>query len=300
MGEGALFRNAAVGGFNKEDVLRYIEMMKQSSLENGMKLEQATRQLQDAQRRIQVLEAQLGQKTEEASRMAQERQGLEKSARLAEEEAHRLSARLAGYEADKAKLQAVETQIGSLMVSAHMYANRIVSQARQEAERITQQASLAIDQATSHINILSVDAQSAQGRYQSLFEEVSGKIQELTASLQDAGEQLQANIRRNVAEAEQALRDEMVIPQADADAGRQADGKTPPPEEASPAPSVGSEQIQATGPAGTSGEPGAEPAAAPLSSMDEPASPEPSRSPESGIDYSRFVDVISDDSMFSK
>ena len=32
-----------------------------------MKLDQATRQLQDAQRRVQVLEAQLKQKTEEAS-----------------------------------------------------------------------------------------------------------------------------------------------------------------------------------------------------------------------------------------
>ena len=70
MGEEAQFRNAAWGGFNKEDVLRYIEMMKQSALETNMKLDQATRQLQDAQRRVQVLEAQLKQKTEEASRLA--------------------------------------------------------------------------------------------------------------------------------------------------------------------------------------------------------------------------------------
>ena len=62
MGEEAQFRNAAWGGFNKEDVLRYIEMMKQSALETNMKLDQATRQLQDAQRRVQVLEAQLKQK----------------------------------------------------------------------------------------------------------------------------------------------------------------------------------------------------------------------------------------------
>ena len=37
MGEEAQFRNAAWGGFNKEDVLRYIEMMKQSALETNMK-----------------------------------------------------------------------------------------------------------------------------------------------------------------------------------------------------------------------------------------------------------------------
>ena len=40
MGEEAQFRNAALGGFNKEDVLRYIEMMKQSALETNMKLDQ--------------------------------------------------------------------------------------------------------------------------------------------------------------------------------------------------------------------------------------------------------------------
>ena len=62
MGEEAQFRNAALGGFNKEDVLRYIEMMKQSALETNMKLDQTTRQLQDAQRRVQVLEGQLRQK----------------------------------------------------------------------------------------------------------------------------------------------------------------------------------------------------------------------------------------------
>ena len=72
---------------------------------------------------------------------------------------------------------------------------------------------LAIDQATNHINILSVDAESAQGRYQSLFNEVSAKIQALSSSLQEAGEQLQANIRRNVAEAEQALRAEAPPPE---------------------------------------------------------------------------------------
>ena len=304
MGEGALFRNAAVGGFNKEDVLRYIEMMKQSSLENGMQLEQATRQLQDAQRRVQVLETQLEQKTQEASRLAQERQALEERARLAEEQARHLSARVSGYEADKAKLQAVETQIGSLMVSAHMYANRIVSQARQEAERITQQASLAIDQATNHINLLSVDAQSAQGRYQSLFEEVSGKIQTLTASLQEAGEQLQANIRRNVAEAKQALREGAAIPQADAGAGGQAAASAPAQEGAPGSPVAAPcptepETIQPGEPAGIGGE------AIKQSDSSSPLPTEgvpdpPSQLEGGGIDYSRFVDVIPDDSMFSK
>ena len=81
MGEGAQFRNAVVGGFNKEDVLRYIEMMKQSTLESNMKLDQTTRQLQDAQRRIQVLEAQLKQKKEEASRLTADNQSLQARSR---------------------------------------------------------------------------------------------------------------------------------------------------------------------------------------------------------------------------
>lgn len=275
MGEEALFRNAAIGGFHKEDVLRYIEVMKQSALESNMKLDQSTRQLQDAQRRVQVLESQLRQKTEEASALAAERQELQTRARQAEEQAGRLSARLAGYDADQSKLQAVETQIGSLMVSAHMYANRIVSQARQEAERITQQASLAIDQATNHINVLSVDAESAQGRYQNLFNEVSGKIQALSSTLQEAGEQLQANIRRNVAQAEQALREEMPFP------GAAPSGPDKPP----------AEEKTVGGPT----------AARPVAEAPPPApAPEAPKQQESGIDYSRFIDVISDGDLFSE
>ena len=280
MGEEAQFRNAAWGGFNKEDVLRYIEMMKQSALETNMKLDQATRQLQDAQRRVQVLEAQLKQKTEEASRLAADGQAHQARLQQAQEQVRRLDARLSSYDADKSKLQAVETQIGSLMVSAHMYSNRIISQAKQEAERITQQASLAIDQATNHINILSVDAESAQGRYQSLFNEVSAKIQALSSSLQEAGEQLQANIRRNVAEAEQALRAE-----------------APPPEDVRPEGAVEPEleemQQQAEAvPQESAPEP---------HRGDKPVPPQQSpREPDSGIDYSRFIDVISNESMFSE
>lgn len=288
MGEEAQFRNAAWGGFNKEDVLRYIEMMKQSALETNMKLDQATRQLQDAQRRVQVLEAQLKQKTEEASRLAADSRAHQERLQQAQEQVRRLDARLSSYDADKSKLQAVETQIGSLMVSAHMYSNRIISQAKQEAERITQQASLAIDQATNHINILSVDAESAQGRYQSLFNEVSAKIQALSSSLQEAGEQLQANIRRNVAEAEQALRAE-----------------APPPEDAPASDPPVSGPVRPDGAVEPELEMQAD--AVPLESApeprreDKPVSPQQSpREPDSGIDYSRFIDVISNEGMFSE
>ena len=291
MGEEAQFRNAAWGGFNKEDVLRYIEMMKQSALETNMKLDQATRQLQEAQRRVQVLEAQLKQKTEEASRLAADGQAHQARLQQAQEQVRRLDARLSSYDADKSKLQAVETQIGSLMVSAHMYSNRIISQAKQEAERITQQASLAIDQATNHINILSVDAESAQGRYQSLFNEVSAKIQALSSSLQEAGEQLQANIRRNVAEAEQALRAEAPPPEdAHASDLPVSDPVRP---EGAVEPELEEMQQQAEAvPQESAPEPHRE---------DKPVPPQQSpREPDSGIDYSRFIDVISNESMFSE
>ncbi len=317
MGEGAQFRNAVVGGFNKEDVLRYIEMMKQSTLESNMKLDQTTRQLQDAQRRIQVLEAQLKQKKEEASRLTADNHSLQARLQQTQEQAQQMSARLSGYEADKSKLQAVETQIGSLMVSAHMYANRIVSQARQEAERITQQASLAIDQATNHINLISVDAESAQGRYQNLFNEVSGKIQALSSSLQEAGEQLQANIRRNVAEAEQALRaemplsgeqqaDELQVPDERQQKGRtQAAGarvSEPDPQQASqsdPPPPCAPIPAQAYPEA-----PVEEAAAAQEAPLATPSPDKPQESvrqvPDGRIDYSRFVDVLSDGDLFSE
>ena len=289
MGEEAQFRNTALGGFNKEDVLRYIEMMKQSALETNMKLDQTTRQLQDAQRRVQVLEGQLRQKTEEASRLAVDSQAHQARLQQAEEQVRQLNARLSSYDADKSKLQAVETQIGSLMVSAHMYSNRIISQAKQEAERITQQASMAIDQATNHINILSVDAESAQGRYQSLFNEVSAKIQALSSSLQEAGEQLQANIRHNVAEAEQALRAEAPLPE-DAPASDPPVSDPVRPEGAvEPGPEMQAEAVPQGG------------SQVPSHVEDKPVSPQPGQPmPGSGLDYSRFIDVISNDGMFSE
>ena len=283
MGEEAQFRNAALGGFNKEDVLRYIEMMKQSALETNMKLDQTTRQLQDAQRRVQVLEGQLRQKTEEASRLAVDSQAHQARLQQAEEQVRQLNARLSSYDADKSKLQAVETQIGSLMVSAHMYSNRIISQAKQEAERITQQASMAIDQATNHINILSVDAESAQGRYQSLFNEVSAKIQALSSSLQEAGEQLQANIRQ------QALRAEALLPE-DAPASDPPVSDPVRPEGAvEPGPEMQAEAVPQGG------------SQVPSHVEDKPVSPQPGQPmPGSGLDYSRFIDVISNDGMFSE
>lgn len=179
MSEDSLFRNATIGGFNKEDVMRYIELLKKTAVENEVQLDRATKQLAETERRATVAENNLEKEKFNGARLAKEYEKLEERAKEAEAKSAALAKRLSSYENSKSKLAAIEVQLGALMVDAHMYADKIVETAKQEAKRISEETRQIVSQAKEEISALSTDFISTSEEYGRLLSIINSKISDL-------------------------------------------------------------------------------------------------------------------------
>lgn len=179
MSEDSLFRNATIGGFNKEDVMRYIELLKKTAVENEVQLDRATKQLAETERRATVAENNLEKEKFNGARLAKEYEKLEERVKEAEARSAALAKRLSSYENSKSKLAAIEVQLGALMVDAHMYADKIVETAKQEAKRISEETRQIVSQAKEEISALSTDFISTSEEYGRLLSIINSKISDL-------------------------------------------------------------------------------------------------------------------------
>lgn len=175
----SLFRNATIGGFNKEDVMRYIELLKKSAVENEVHLDRAMKQLAETERRVVSAENKLEKEQANSVRLANEYTKLEERVKEAEAKSAALSKRLSNYENSKSKLAAIEVQLGSLMVEAHMYADKIVETAKQEAKRISEETRQIVAQAKEEISAMSTDFVSTSEEYSKLLNVINTKISDL-------------------------------------------------------------------------------------------------------------------------
>ena len=151
------FRNAALGGFNRQDVLDYLEKtaaenaQKQQELEK--KLEQQNQELEQLRRRSGELEEReaifgrdrdsLTRELEQAKAALQESQEREKAqgAELNQlrQERDRLRARVAALEPDAAAYAAVKDRTAGMELQAHCRAHAVQEQADQQARQVRRQ-----------------------------------------------------------------------------------------------------------------------------------------------------------------
>lgn len=174
-----LFRNATIGGFNKEDVMRYIELLKKSAVENEAQLDRAMKQLAETERRAVSAEAKLEKEEEKNARLNAENEKLKERAESAESKNAALIKRLSSFENSKSKLAAIEVQLGALMVDAHMYADKIVETAKKEAKRISEETMQLVAQAKNEVTDISADYMSTSDEYGRLLKIINTKISDL-------------------------------------------------------------------------------------------------------------------------
>lgn len=148
------FRNAAVGGFNRQDVLDYLEktaaenIQKQQELEK--QLEQQTQELEQLRRRVGELEEReaifnrerenLARELEQTKTVLQDSQEREKA--QAEEldqvrqERDRLRSRVATLEPDAAAYAAVKDRTAGMELQAHCRAHAVQEQADSQVRQV--------------------------------------------------------------------------------------------------------------------------------------------------------------------
>ena len=151
------FRSAAVGGFNRQDVLDYLEKtaaenaQKQQELEK--QLEQQKQELEQLRRRsgeLEEREAIFSRERESMSRELEQTKGVLQDIRQREkaqseeltqlrQERDRLRARVAALEPDAAAYAAVKDRTAGMELQAHCRAHAVQEQADQQARQVRRQ-----------------------------------------------------------------------------------------------------------------------------------------------------------------
>lgn len=129
------FRNAAFGGFNRQDVMDYLE---RTAKEHAEALEQLRSLLDAAQKERDELTAQVQALTEERDAARQTAAVAEQMPTL-QEENNQLKERVAQLEPDAAAYAAIKERMANMELDAHRRAQDIVDQARAQSDELFHQ-----------------------------------------------------------------------------------------------------------------------------------------------------------------
>ena len=152
------FRGAVFGGFNRQDVLTYLENASHEAAQRQSELE---KQLDEAQALRAQQDAQLAEQTEQLARLRQENQELQTRLEQAQQalsasrdqcgrhsgeldaarrELEELKGRMAALEPDAAAYSAVKDRTAGMELEAHRRAQAIQDQAEGQARQIRRRA----------------------------------------------------------------------------------------------------------------------------------------------------------------
>lgn len=137
------FRSAAFGGFNRQDVMDYLE---RSAKEHDQQLEALRTQLEQARQEAAQMRTQLTQAQEQAQqakneleRNVAERQSAQEQSDLlarTQEELARLRERITQLEPDAAAYAAIKERTAGIELEAHRRAQAIVDEAQTQVEQL--------------------------------------------------------------------------------------------------------------------------------------------------------------------
>ena len=175
MENGKVFRGSVFGGFNKQDVMNYVEQLQNEMASVKQQLKELENQL-DAQsaelERIPELESQL-------ERMQQvEQQNTELMT-----EVERLSRDSQKAQDEYEKVKSAEAQLGAAFVDARRYSDEIITAAKDRAADVSKQASDDIALKAEQIRRVASDAERITAEMRAKMESVSRSISDLSAKM---------------------------------------------------------------------------------------------------------------------
>lgn len=130
------FRSSAFGGFNRQDVIEYLE---RSAKEHKLQLEQLQGQVESSQQESERLEAKVQELAGQHDELAARAKQAERLPAL-EEEVRRLRELVAQLEPDAAAYAAIKERAATMELEAHQRAQAIVDQAKNQAAQVTGEA----------------------------------------------------------------------------------------------------------------------------------------------------------------
>jgi len=188
MENGKNFRSSVFGGFNKQDVMAYIEQLQGElgALKVQMsEIEKDYAQARQNLSRIPKLEEEVRNKTEAERRNAEIRSEIERQNAQLRSEVESLKAGQLKAKEEYEKVKAAEAQLGAAFVDARRYSDEIVAAAKGRAADVSKQASDDITNKADQIRRVANEAEK-------LTEEMRQKMQALSRSIADLSGKMSA------------------------------------------------------------------------------------------------------------
>ena len=202
------FRTATFGGFQKQDVLSYIESSNQAHVE---KLAQLQRERDELAGEKEALSAQAGQAKEQAETLAKEKQALSaqldearkevqqlrtqleearKEAREAADQLTDANARLAQAEPDAAAYQQVKDRTAGIELEAHCRAQEVQKEAEEKVHRAHTEVEQWLHKVQAGYDLLRSDMDGAISRTGQELDKLRQMLEQLSTNFSSQDEHL--------------------------------------------------------------------------------------------------------------
>ena len=178
------FRSSLFGGFNRDDVVKYIEKASEKTAEyraESVKYHELVLANQKLQDKFNALQKEFGELSAEADRLREELRG--KQADI-----EGLRARLEPAEAAASEFEATKDRLAEMEIAAAKRAAEIEREAKEQADAVAEKCSRGLDKLKAEYISASEDAESTAAHLLSEAERISRRMTTLSAMLADSAE----------------------------------------------------------------------------------------------------------------
>ncbi|MEI6578294.1 MAG: hypothetical protein WCN92_02380 [Eubacteriales bacterium] len=194
LNEDAFIKSVIWGGFNKEDVLKYIEKIQSEHIVEIDKIKQKNAETEKTFFQIKQLEEELAaERSRFAALTALNDEYCEKIYSL-EDKQSVLNNKLENMQDDCNRIKNVESQIGTLLLDAVLYSDKMTQKAKQAAKSITDNAKQAIYSTNDDVSRLGTDISQIAGNFSTDISELIARIESLSFSLTSYASDLENEI----------------------------------------------------------------------------------------------------------
>jgi hypothetical protein len=185
MKEDAILKKSLFGGFNKKDVLALIEKIQTDHIDDSEALKNKDLELEAIKDEAAKLEDRLEAEKKRFSALASLNDDYCERIYELEEEIRTQSAEIEGIKEDFGRLKKVESQIGSLLVDAVLYSDRVTERAKSTADSITSNAKQSLSSTAIDVCKLSQDIAKVSAEFSSEISVVVNKVDALSKTLNE-------------------------------------------------------------------------------------------------------------------
>ncbi|MDR3344379.1 MAG: hypothetical protein LBT21_02110 [Oscillospiraceae bacterium] len=200
MAQESHFRAALFGGFQKSDVLAYIETLQNRILAMQGEQQQRDRETPALRSQVQSLTAELEQARAREHSFFDNADELQRRIIVLEEDRDELRAQMLQAKVGQDRVKDVEGQVGTLILDALLYSEKIIARAKETAQIIARRAQGSVRGSVDEVDCLGEDMTRISqdfsesitqlvGRIKGVSADLSGMVDKLEPDLSDGSEQ---------------------------------------------------------------------------------------------------------------